>query len=90
VSGAYRLSVAAGAERSMARLPERAATAIVEFLVGDLTESPRRVDHPLRNELVGLWSARRGPYRVVFEIDEDAATVTVLRVDHRADVYRRR
>jgi mRNA interferase RelE/StbE len=90
VSGAYRLSVAAGAERSMARLPERAATAIVEFLVGDLTESPHRVGHPLRNELVGLWSARRGPYRVVFEIDEDAATVTVLRVDHRADVYRRR
>lgn len=86
----YRLSVAASAERSLRRLPERAATAIVEFLVGDLTESPRRVGHPLRNELAGLWSARRGPYRVVFEIDDDAATVTVIRIDHRADVYRRR
>jgi len=91
VSGTgYRLSVAASAERSLARLPERTASAIVEFLVGDLTESPRRVGHPLRNELVGLWSARRGPYRVVFEIDDDAATVTVIRIDHRADVYRRR
>jgi mRNA interferase RelE/StbE len=62
---------------------------MVEFLVGDLTESPRRIGHPLRNELAGLWSARRGPYTVVFEIDEDAATVTVIRLDHRADVYRR-
>jgi mRNA interferase RelE/StbE len=91
VSGTgYRLLVAASAERPLARLPERPATAMVEFLVGDLTESPRRIGHPLRNELAGLWSARRGPYRVVFEIDDDAATVTVIRLDHRADVYRRR
>ncbi|MDZ7731820.1 MAG: type II toxin-antitoxin system RelE/ParE family toxin [Acidimicrobiia bacterium] len=46
--------------------------------------------HPLRGELVGLRSARRGPYRVVYAIDEDAPTVQVLRIDHRADIYRPR
>lgn len=86
----HRLLVTAGAERSLARLPERVAAAVVEFLVGDLVTLPRRVGHPLRNELVGLWSARRGPYRVIYEIDDDAATVTVVRIDHQADVYRRR
>ena len=60
------------------------------YVVGDLVTSPRRVGHPLRNEVVGLWSARRGPYRVIYEIDDDAATVTVVRIDHQADVYRRR
>jgi mRNA interferase RelE/StbE len=46
------------------------------------------VGKPLRRDLKGLWSARRGPYRVVDEIDETARRVVVLRIDHRADVYR--
>jgi mRNA-degrading endonuclease RelE of RelBE toxin-antitoxin system len=45
---------------------------------------------PLRFELEGLWSARRGPYRVIYEIDDATRTITVVAVGHRADVYRRR
>lgn len=87
---AYQLIVAASAERTLRRLPERLAGAIVEFMLGPLVENPRRVGHPLRRELEGLWSARRGPYRVVYEIDDDKRQVAVLRIDHRSDVYRRR
>jgi mRNA-degrading endonuclease RelE of RelBE toxin-antitoxin system len=81
--------VAASAERSLARLPEAVAAAIVEFMSGPLVESPRRVGLPLQREFAGLWSARRGPYRVVYETDEDASVI-VLWVDHRSDIYRRR
>ena len=87
---AYRLVVAATAERSLTRLPESVAGAIVEFTTATLVGAPRRVGHPLQPELAGLWAARRGPYRVVYEIDDEEATVTVLRIDHRGDVYRRR
>jgi len=86
----HRLVVATIAERSLARLPEGVAAAIVEFMLGALVDAPRRVGHPLQRELAGLWAARRGPYRVVYEIDGDTRTVTVLRIDHRADVYRPR
>lgn len=86
----YRLVVAARAERTLARLPEAVAAAVVEFMVGALIDKPRRVGHPLRQELAGLRSARRGPYRVVYEIDDDQLLVKVLRIDHRADVYRPR
>ena len=78
--------MAPSAERTLARLPEKAATAIVEFLVGPLLEDPRRVGHPLRRELEGLWAARRGPYRVIYELKD--RRILVLRIDHRADVYR--
>jgi len=71
-------------------LPEKAAAAVVEFLVGPLVEAPERVGHRLRGELEGLWAARRGPYRVIYEIEERAHEVRVLRIDHRADVYRPR
>lgn len=40
---AWRLLVASGAERSLARLPERVAASIVEFMVGSLLDEPRRV-----------------------------------------------
>ncbi len=87
------LRVAASAERQLARLPGRVAAAVVEFMIGPLCDNPRRVGHPLQRELQGLWSARRGAYRVVYSIDDDddtSLTVTVLRIDHRADVYRQR
>lgn len=86
----YRLRVAASAERSLRRLNESVAAAIVEFLVGSLIDNPRRVGHPLRRELAGLWSARRGQYRVLYEIDDDEHAVNVVRIDHRSDVYRSR
>jgi len=89
-SPGYRLVVTATAERSIARLPESVAAAIVEFMLGTLVDAPRRVGHPLQRELAELWAARRGPYRVIYEIDDEAEAVTVLRIDHRADSYRRR
>ncbi|MGO9964208.1 MAG: type II toxin-antitoxin system RelE family toxin [Acidimicrobiales bacterium] len=89
-SPGYRLVVTATAERSIARLPESVAAAIVEFMLGTLVDAPRRVGHPLQRELAELWAARRGPYRVIYEIDDEAEAVTVLRIDHRADIYRRR
>jgi mRNA interferase RelE/StbE len=48
------------------------------------------VGKPLVGELAGLWSARRGGYRVVYEINDDDHTIVVHRVQHRRDVYRRR
>jgi mRNA interferase RelE/StbE len=86
--GACRLVVAATAERALSRLPGGIAAAIVEFLVGTLLEAPGSIGHPLQRVLAGLWSARRGPYRVVYEIADDVSEVRVLRIDHRADVYR--
>jgi mRNA interferase RelE/StbE len=74
----------------LARLPERVAAAVVEFMIGPLLEGPERVGEPLRRELAGYWSARRGAYRVVYRIDDETNTVRVVRIEHRADVYRQR
>lgn len=87
---AYRLMLASSAERMLTRLPEAAAAAMVEFITGPLLEDPARLGKPLMFELEGYLSARRGPYRVVYRIDEAERTVRVVRIDHRADVYRAR
>jgi mRNA interferase RelE/StbE len=89
-SGAFEIAWASSALRSLDRLPEKIATACVEFAYGGLSESPERVGRALRFELEGLHSARRGDFRLIYEIDRDARVVTILAVDHRGDVYRPR
>ncbi len=69
-------------------LPETVAAAVLEFLTNALPANPRRVGKPLRGSLSGVFSARRGTYRVLYEIDEHEHAVVVLRVEHRRDAYR--
>ena len=78
---AYELRVTAPAQRQLGRLPEGTAAAIVEFMLGALVDNPHRVGGRLQRELAGLHSARRGAYRVVYEIDEDQRAVIVIRID---------
>ena len=86
----WTLLVAASAERSLDRLQEGVAAAIVEFLLGPLVDDPTVVGKPLQRDLAGRWSARRGSYRVVYEIDLDRREIRVLHIAHRSDVYRQR
>jgi mRNA interferase RelE/StbE len=62
------LAVSARARRDLDRLPPRIAAAIVEFATRTLLENPERMSKPLAGELEGLRSARRGDYRVIFEL----------------------
>jgi mRNA interferase RelE/StbE len=87
----YELVVARPAARAISDvLPEGVATAVIGFITGALIENPQRVGRELRRELAGIFSARRGTYRVLYRIDDTTRTVTVLRIDHRSDVYRTR
>ena len=71
-------------------LPEAVAAAAIEFLTGALIDNPRRVGKELRGELAGIYAARRGTYRVLYRINEQAHKVVVLRIAHRSDVYGQR
>jgi mRNA-degrading endonuclease RelE of RelBE toxin-antitoxin system len=85
----YTVVLSAAAKRAIERdLPEAVAAAVVDFLFGPLAAEPHRVGKPLRLELEGLWSARRGQYRVIYSIHHDQVLVRVVRISHRADVYR--
>lgn len=85
----HALVVSSSAARSLSsRLPETVAAAVAELITADLLSAPRRVGKPLRGELSGRWSARRGTYRVLYAIDDEKRTVTVTAVEHRRDAYR--
>lgn len=85
----YELVVAAPAARAIREtLPEAVAFAVIGFMTGPLLDNPKRVGAPLRGELEGIWSARRGTYRILYRVNDENREVIVLRVGHRRDIYR--
>jgi len=83
----WKVTVDRPARRDLARLPAKYSFAVVN-LIGALAENPRRLGKPLKFDLEGNWSARRGPYRVIYAIDESGKEVMVRKIGHRSDVYR--
>ena len=85
----YALVISPTARRQLSeRLPEAVAFAAHEFVVGPLLENPRRIGKRLQPPLDDRHSARRGTYRILYRIDEEQRTVTVVDVVHRQDAYR--
>lgn len=88
-SAQWKLLVTSPARRDLDRLTEKTAGAVIEA-IGKLVDNPRRLGKPLGNDLEGCWALRRGPYRVIYLIDDQKRAVEVVAVGHRSDVYRRR
>ena len=87
-TGDYELVLTPPHRALTVKLPEPIAAAVIEFLTTALVRQPHRVGKPLRADLAGIWSARRGTYRVLYRIREDPREVVVLRIEHRRDAYR--
>lgn len=82
----YRLKIKKTAERDLRRLPRPLFLRINQRLL-NLRENPRPSGvRKLQGNLTGR-RIRVGDYRVVYQIDDMAETVTIVRARHRRDVY---
>jgi mRNA-degrading endonuclease RelE of RelBE toxin-antitoxin system len=85
----YRLVITSTVRRQLAeKLPESIAFAAYEFINGPLLDNSHRVGQQLMPPLDDRHSARRGTYRILHRVDDQAMTVTVLAVGPRSDIYR--
>jgi mRNA interferase RelE/StbE len=81
----YGVLILRRSQKELADLP-RADYVRVRDAVAALADDPRPAGC---KKLVGRdgWRIRSGDYRVIYEIDDAAAKVTVLHIGHRRDVY---
>jgi mRNA-degrading endonuclease RelE of RelBE toxin-antitoxin system len=63
------------------------AAACWEFIIGPLSADPYRVGKPLRDHMEGRYAARRGQFRVIYEIHEAIVVVRVIDGRHRRAAY---
>lgn len=82
----YSLKIKRTAERDLKRLPRPLFLRLNQQILA-LREDPRPVGtRKLKGKLEG-WRVRVGDYRIVYQIDDSAHVVTIVRVRHRRDVY---
>ena len=86
----YEVDTTPEALRHLERLPAKVRAAALEAILGPIAENPRRAGKPLLGELHGLYSARRGDYRIIYEVLEEEQVVVIHPVQHRGTVYRPR
>jgi len=86
----YEVEITPEGLRHLNRPPDKVRAPVLEAIFGSIAEDPQRAGKPLRGEFEGLYSARRGDFRVIYEIDEAAGVVLVHRAKHRRSAYRKR
>lgn len=86
----YDIEITPEGLRHLNRLPDKIRDAAVAAIFGPIAQNPNQLGKPLAGELEGLHSARRGDYRIVYEIIEEDQVIIVHRIQHRGDVYRPR
>lgn len=50
-------------------------------------EDPRSSGKALAGNLAGRWRYRVGDYRLVCEIEDEKIIITILRIEHRKNIY---
>lgn len=84
--GSYRVEIKRSAEKEIERLAPDIRRRVVARIVA-LADDPR--PHGAQKLSGGdEYRVRQGDHRIVYTIDDDVVTVTVVRVAHRSDVYR--
>lgn len=86
MTGSYSVLVKRDAEKELRRLPRRDLKRLVDRIAA-LAVEPRPTGVEKLSTLE-RYRVRQGDYRVVYEIDDQARTVTVVRIGHRREVYR--
>lgn len=80
----YRVELAPAAQRDLRKLPREA----LERLAGPvraLGETPRPPGSlKVRGERQ-TWRIRVGPFRVIYDVDDDRSLIVVLKVDRRRE-----
>ena len=83
----YRIIILPDARKELAALPGK-VRGQVNRRIQALAHDPRPPGSKLlKGEWAGLWRARSGDYRIVYQVRDDRLLVTVVKVGDRKDVY---
>ena len=84
----YAVRIKRSARKELARIPKPDRQRAVEA-IRRLGENPH-TGSVLKGDHQGLRRIRGGAWRVLYEVDDEASVVLILRAAHRRDAYRRR
>lgn len=85
----YRLLIKTSARKELEGVgPGRAERQRIVRRIEALAREPRPAGCEKLRGSDDRYRVRQGPYRVIYEVDDAARIVTVVKIGHRRDVYR--
>lgn len=82
----YRILFKRSAEKELRKITPAELRRVVEA-VRRLSHHPRPPGAQLLKGPERYWRIRQGDYRVIYEVDDAAEQITVIKVGHRREVY---
>lgn len=83
----YRVEFTSAAARAIRKLPKNVRSRLLDAIEA-LGDDPRPTGSKKLPGTALAWRVRAGDYRVIYEVEDDALLVTVVRAAHRREVYR--
>lgn len=80
----YVATFTTAALRDLTTIPQRSIPAVLEFVFSILQQTPQQAGSALELPVAGLYGAQRGPYRILYALDEEAKTVRIDRIKAKA------
>lgn len=84
--GSYSVFFNAGAKKELRQIPKPYLQKILSK-IESLHEEPRPMGVKLLRGENRYFRIRQGDYRVIYDVDDAAATVTIVAIGHRREVY---
>lgn len=86
---AYRIVIKAGAAKELETLGSKSDRQRLVERMASLAQNPRPQGSEKLSGQVDLYRVRSGSYRVIYEIEDDVVLITVVKIGHRKDIYRK-
>ncbi|RJO65887.1 MAG: type II toxin-antitoxin system RelE/ParE family toxin [Myxococcales bacterium] len=84
----YRIQLARSAVKEYHELPDH-IQARVRKTIDAMASEPRPAGKCVKiANAINRWRIRVGDYRIVYDVDDSARVVDIIRIRHRKDVYR--
>ena len=83
----YNIDVKPSAKKALAKIPQPHRRRIAKR-IDRLADDPQPSDAKKLSAESALFRVRVGDYRIIYQIEDDALLVLVVRIGTRGDVYR--
>ncbi len=88
-SGVWRIVVKSSAAKELASLGSKQDRQRIVQAIASLAQNPKPPGCEKLSGQTDLYRVRSGNFRVVYEIVDDLLFVTVIKVGHRKNIYRK-
>ncbi len=85
----YRVVIKASAAKELESAGNKTDRRRLVACIGSLAQDPRPQGCEKLSGQINLYRVRSGNYRVVYEIQDQIVRVTVIKIGHRKDIYRK-